>query len=206
MKALAQSLNLNVGHILAGILMACLWGWFAYWHVQAFLIANDWSYFYLCISETLIALCFLVRKCPKSVSAAPFDWAIAVVGTFASFLFIPASSGILPSAKYAVIAGSVLTILGIISLNRSFALVASKREIKTSGLYCVVRHPLYASYLLTFTGYIFANSTLENVIVYFFTMGCMFIRMFREERHLSLDAEYLRYTHEVRWRLIPFVF
>ena len=206
MKTLTVSINFNFAHILAGVLMAPLWGWFAYRHVTAFLTTNDWSYLFMCISESLIAFFFLVRKCPASVSAAPFDWAIAVIGTFASFLFIPADSGVIPAAKYAVIVGTGLTILGMISLNRSFALVAAKREIKTSGMYAFVRHPLYASYLVIYTGYLLANTTQGNVIAYLFTMGCMFIRLFREEKHLSLDHTYLGYMKRVRYRVIPFVF
>lgn len=206
MKTLTPSLNFNVAHILAGVLMAPLWGWFAYRHVTAFWMTNEWSYLFICISETLIAVFFLVRKCPTSVSTAPFDWTIAVIGTFASLLFIPTESGLIPTAKHAIVAGVGLTILGMISLNRSFALVAAKREIKTSGMYSLVRHPLYASYLLTFTGYLLANSTMENLVVYVFTMGCMFIRMFREEKHLSIDNEYEKYMQQVRYRVIPFIF
>lgn len=206
MKTLTQPLGFNVVHMLAGILMAPLWGWFAYRHVTAFLMMNEWSYLLLCISETLGAAFFLVRKYPNSVSAAPFDWVIAVVGTFAAFLLVPAEWGVVPAARHAVVIGTGLTILGMISLNRSFALVAAKREIKTSGMYRFVRHPLYASYLLTFTGYVLANTTFENAAIYIMTMGCMFVRMFREEKHLALDDEYREYMQQVRYRVIPFVF
>jgi protein-S-isoprenylcysteine O-methyltransferase Ste14 len=205
MKTLAQSLDVNVIHMLSGILMAPLWGWFSYNHVVAFLTTNEWSYLFLCISESLGAAFFLVRKYPNSISTAPFDWGIAVVGTFATFLFTPAEWGVVPVAKHAVMVGMGLTVLGMISLNRSFALVAAKREIKTSGMYRFVRHPLYASYLLTFTGYVLANTTLENVVVYVFSMGCMFVRMFQEEKHLALDDEYRRYMQQVRFRVIPSV-
>lgn len=206
MKSLAHSRNFNAVHMLAGVLMAPLWSWFAYHNVRAFLMTNEWSYLFICISETLGAAFFLIRKYPHSVSVAPFDWVIAVVGTFAPFLFIPAEWGAVPVARHAVVAGAGLTVFGMISLNRSFALVAAKREIKTSGMYRFVRHPLYASYLLTFTGYVLANTTLENIIVYVFAMGCMFVRMFREEKHLVMDDEYIKYMQQVRYRVIPFVF
>lgn len=205
MKTLTQAPNFNL-HLLAGVLMAPLWGWFAYRHVTAFLMTNEWSYLFICISETLGAAFFLVRKFPQSVSAAPFDWIVAVVGTFSAFLLLPADWGVVPAAKHAVVIGTGLTLLGMISLNRSFALVAAKREIKTAGMYRFVRHPLYASYLVTFTGYVLANTTLENVVVYFFVIACMFVRMFREEKHLSLDVEYRQYMRQVRYRIIPFIF
>lgn len=205
MKTLTQAPNFNL-HLLAGVLMAPLWGWFAYRHMTVFFMTNEWSYLFIFISETLGAAFFLVRKYPQSVSAAPFDWIVAVVGTFSAFLLLPADWGLVPAAKHAVVIGTGLTMLGMISLNRSFALVAAKREIKTAGMYRFMRHPLYASYLVTFTGYVLANTTLENVVVYVFVIGCMFIRMFREEKHLSLDVEYRQYMQKVRYRIIPFIF
>ena len=205
MKTLTKAPNFNL-HLLAGLLMAPLWGWFAYRHVTVFFMTNEWSYLFLCLAETLGAAFFLVRKNPQSVSVAPFDWIVAVVGTFSSFLFLPADWGIVPAAKYAVIVGSGLTILGMISLNRSFAIVPANREVKTSGMYSFVRHPLYASYLVMLTGYVLANTTLENALIYVFVMGCMFIRMFREEKHLLLDPMYAQYTQHVRYRIIPFIF
>ena len=205
MKTLTQTPYINL-HVLAGVLMAPLWGWFAYRHMSVFFMTYEWSYLFLCLAETLGAAFFLVRKLPQSVSSAPFDWIVAVVGTFSSFLFLPADWGVVPAAKYAVVIGSGLTILGMVSLNRSFAIVPANREIKTAGMYRFVRHPLYASYLVMLTSYVLANTTFENVLVFAFVMGCMFIRMFREEKHLALDAEYRNYMRKVRYRLIPFIF
>lgn len=205
MKTLTQTPYINL-HVLAGVLMAPLWGWFAYRHMSVFFMTYEWSYLFLCLAETLGAAFFLVRKLPQSVSSAPFDWIVAVVGTFSSFLFLPADWGVVPAAKYVVVVGSGLTILGMVSLNRSFAIVPANREIKTAGMYRFVRHPLYASYLVMLTSYVLANTTFENVLVFAFVMGCMFIRMFREEKHLALDAEYRNYMRKVRYRLIPFIF
>jgi protein-S-isoprenylcysteine O-methyltransferase Ste14 len=102
--------------------------------------------------------------------------------------------------------GTVLQIISLISLNRSFALVAAKREIKTAWMYCIVRHPLYASYFLVFSGYVLAHTTMANLFVYMITMGFLCVRIFREERHLALDPAYRTYMLEVRYRLLPFVF
>jgi protein-S-isoprenylcysteine O-methyltransferase Ste14 len=206
MKTLEHAKTSNAIHLIAGVLMAPLWSLFAYQNIRAFLITNEWSYLFICISETLCAAFFLIRTYPDSVSAAPFDWIVAVLGTFAPFFFVPTEWGAIPAARHAIVAGTVLTVLGMISLNRSFALVAAKREIKTSGMYRFVRHPLYASYLLAFTGYVLANTSLTNIVVYVFAMGCMFVRMLREEKHLALNDEYSKYMRQVRYRVIPLVF
>lgn len=100
----------------------------------------------------------------------------------------------------------MLQILGLISLNRSFALVAAKRQIKTAGMYRFVRHPLYASYLLINTGYILTNTTSMNLALYVMSMGFLYVRMVREEKHLALDPAYGQYMQQVRYRVVPFMF
>jgi protein-S-isoprenylcysteine O-methyltransferase Ste14 len=92
------------------------------------------------------------------------------------------------------------------SLNRSFALVAAKRSIKTRGMYRFIRHPLYASYLVMFSGYLLANTTTANLVVYLITMACLFARILREEKHLALDSGYRQYMLEVRYRVFPGIF
>jgi protein-S-isoprenylcysteine O-methyltransferase Ste14 len=196
----------QITQISAGVLLVPMWTWFGYRHVIAFLSSGEWSYLFLCISETLTVAFLLVRSYPKSVSKVPFDWIVAIVGTFSTLLFLPTNWGILPEAKYAVFIGTLLQILGIISLNRSFAIVAAKREIKTGGMYRFVRHPLYASYLITYSGYLLANTDLENLAIYLFAIGCMTLRIFREESHLAFDNAYATYMQRVRYRVIPFIF
>lgn len=198
-----NSKSFNVG---AGLFMASLWGVFAYRHVMAFLTFNDWTYLVIAGSETIIAAFFIFRSAPATVSHDPFDWVFGVAGTFTPLLFIPASWGILPGAKYLIAIGVVLQILGLISLNRSLAMVAAKRTIKTSGMYRLVRHPLYAAYFFVFTGYSLANTTIWNIVIYSISMGLLLSRIQREERHLLTDPIYADYAQRVRWRVLPYAY
>ena len=138
----------------------------------------------------------------ESVDAAPSE---ALMRNGASrlgaFLY-----GALPQAEILIMLGTMLQIAGLISLNRSFAIVAAKREIKTSLMYRIVRHPLYASYFLIFGGYVLVHTTTTNIVIYMITMFFLCLRIFREERHLSLDPVYRSYMLDVRYRVIPFVF
>jgi protein-S-isoprenylcysteine O-methyltransferase Ste14 len=181
-------------------------GLFAYRHVLAFHNTGEWAYLLMCISETLTAAFFVLRSAPTTVSAEPLDWLFAIGGTFVPLFFVPAAWGLLPAAKNLIVLGTSLQILGLISLNRSFALVAAKRDLKTKGMYRFVRHPLYASYLLIFSGYLLAKTTWMNFAVYFMTMGFLLVRMVREEKHLLLDPAYGKYKQQVRYRIISFVF
>ncbi|AYC32610.1 isoprenylcysteine carboxylmethyltransferase family protein [Pseudomonas cavernae] len=200
---LLQSSRLN---FYSGMFLAVVWGMFAYAHILQFQKTHELSPLIFCLSETLTAIFFIFRSDPETVSTIPFDWLVAIGGTFAPLFFRPASWGILPLASTAIIAGACIQILALISLNRSFALVAAKRKIKTAWMYRIVRHPIYASYCLIFTGYVLTNTTLANVAIYAVTIGLLCIRIFREERHLALDPQYREYMIDVRYRLIPLIF
>lgn len=97
-------------------------------------------------------------------------------------------------------------IAGLLSLNRSFGLVAAQREIKTGGACRVIRHPLYASYLISLSGYLLANTSLANTVTYVATITMMLARLLREERCLSTDVRYRVYMRQVKYRLLPFIF
>ena len=190
----------------SGFILAGGFGFFANAHLAVFQRTQEWMLLLFCFSEMLTAGFILFRNDPKTVSAIHFDWIVAIGGTFVPLLLRPAPWGIVPYAKYAIIAGVMIQMAGLISLNRSFAIVAAKREIKTKGLYRFVRHPIYASYFLTFSGYVLMNTTLANLIIYIATMGLLFVRVFREEKHLALDSLYREYMQKVSYRVIPFVF
>lgn len=193
-------------NLYSGALLASLFGFFAYAHFIIFLDTREFSLLLVIISETLTTVFFIFRSDPKTVSTIPSDWVVAIIGSFAPLFLRPATHGILPQAEILILLGTMLQIAGLISLNRSFAIVAAKREIKTAWMYRVVRHPLYASYFLIFSGYVLVHTTATNLIIYMITMAFLCIRAFREENHLSLDPVYRHYMLGVRYRVIPYVF
>lgn len=206
MSTLTALLKSRQAHICSSVFLAMIWGFFAYAHLLKFLKIQDWSLLLFGFSETLVVGFYIFRSKPKTISVNPFDWTVAICGTFAPLFFRPALWGILPEAKIVIIVGAVFQILSIISLNRSFALVAANREIKTGWMYRIVRHPLYASYCLVFIGYVLTNTTPMNVFIYLVAMGFLCLRIFREEKHLALDPLYCEYMLKARHRLIPFIF
>ena len=73
----------------------------------------------------------------------------------------------------------------------------------TRGPYAVVRHPIYASYLLIQSGYLLQSFSLRNVVVMALATGCNVGRALMEERLLTGSSDYQAYRHRVRWRLVP---
>lgn len=190
----------------SGAAVAALWAGFSVAHIAQFQRTGEIALLLVVMAETLAAVFYLVRSAPRAVSTDPLDWAIAIAGTFSPLFFRPADHGVLPLASYAMIPGLVLQVLALLSLNRSFAIVAATRSIKTTRLYAVVRHPLYASYCLLFTSYVLVHTSLQNMLVLAALISLMLLRILREERHLARDPRYANYMQAVRFRLIPFLY
>lgn len=203
---LARLLCSPLVNALSSAMLAALWILFAHAHYVSFMRHPEASVILLVISETLTAAFYLIRRPPKTISVNPLDWVLAIGGTFVPLFFRPEDTAWFAPASYLMAAGILIQILGLVSLNRSFALVAAKRAIKTDYMYQWVRHPIYASYLISYTGYLLVNANALNVIVYVLWLPCMLGRIFREEAHLSEDASYRSYMQRIRYRLIPGVF
>ncbi|UQV47358.1 hypothetical protein KIV45_11170 [Janthinobacterium lividum] len=123
-----------------------------------------------------------------------------------AILFSPSEMTIWPAARYLLVFGCVLQIAGLLSLNRSFGLVVAQRNIKTHGMYRFVRHPVYASYVVSSTAYLLSNASPGNTAVYAAAMLLLVLRLLREERFLSTDVRYRVYMRQVKYRLLPFIF
>lgn len=206
MNALPTLLRSKRANFAGAVVLAWAWGMFSYAHTLAFLSSGDWTYLLFAASETLAAVLFLLRSEAVTVSADPTDWLLAISATFAPFFFSPAADALLPDARLALVPGIAIQIAGLASLNRSYGLVAAKRTIKTGGMYRFVRHPMYASYLLSFTAYVLANTSAANALTYVVALALLLLRMLREERHLGLDPLYRAYMQQVPYRVLPWIF
>ena len=120
----------------------------------------------------------------------------AHVEPFASELFTVGVSAI----------GLLIVIGGKMSLGRSFGLMPANRGIVCSGLYRVVRHPIYLGYLITHAAYLAANPTMWNFLVLATADLGLMARAVCEEGTLARDPEYVAYQSRVRWRVVPGLF
>lgn len=206
MNVLERITRSKMAQAVIGGLMAGAWMVFAYVHIQVFLRDDRWDMLLFCVSETIIAVIFLVRSNPSTVSARPSDWLIAIAATFAPMPLSPAGHEMLPAATTLIVLGVALQLAGLASLNRSLGLVPARRIIKTGGLYRFVRHPLYAAYVLTLTGYLLGNTTPANLVLYCIGVVLLAVRAVREEQHLAQSEDYRAYMGRVKFRVIPYVF
>jgi protein-S-isoprenylcysteine O-methyltransferase Ste14 len=78
----------------------------------------------------------------------------------------------------------------------------TNRGIVKTGPYRFVRHPAYAvKVLIWFTQGIFFGQFGVFIMAGFAII--YFLRAWTEERHLSMDPDYVEYMKLVRWRFIP---
>lgn len=192
--------------VITGATLSALWLLFAIAHIANFGGTGKTSLLVFAIAETLIAVFFLLRTPPKTLTTRPSEWAAAIAGTFLPLLLRPTTDTQVPFAEWGLMLGSAMQIAGVLSLNRSFAIVPALRTLKTTGMYRFVRHPIYFSYLITFSFYLAANYSPQNLLILLASLSLMVARIHFEERHLAQTPEYCAYRSRVKWRLIPFVF
>jgi protein-S-isoprenylcysteine O-methyltransferase Ste14 len=156
------------------------------------------------VQQAWVAVAFLVRRSPSSVSRRPLDWATALGGSFGGFLLRPGGLQPAPTAGVVLqVAGLAVWAASFFALGRSFGLVAADRGVVTRGPYRVVRHPLYASYIVTQCGYVLQSASVWNAAVLALTWTCQIARAIGEERLLAAFPTYGDYRRRVRWRLLP---
>ncbi len=186
--------------------MILLYVLFIYSQISAFLTFHIWSLLVFVLSETIVVLLFFFRSKAQILSDDVEDYVVAVAATLSALLFRPFVGSHIMAGDLLVLLGIVLQVASLISLNTSFGVAPANRGVKTTGLYKFVRHPIYASYLVLYIGYVLNNQTLENLLIFVFAMSLQIWRIENEERLLSKSPEYESYMSKTRWKLIPGVF
>lgn len=173
---------------------------------DSFSIENFFSLLLL-VSEGAVVAFLLIRRPTANISIAPADWLVAAAGTFLPLLVAKGGAPLfLAGGGMLMIAGTFVHIGAKFSLNRSFGLVAANRGIKQHGLYRFVRHPMYAGYMLTHIGFMTAQPSLRNGLIYLAVWTFLVLRIRAEERILMQDPDYKTFASKVRYRLLPGVY
>jgi protein-S-isoprenylcysteine O-methyltransferase Ste14 len=102
--------------------------------------------------------------------------------------------------------GFALQITAKLTLRRSFGIVAANRGVKVNGPYRIVRHPMYAGYVMTHIGFVLHNPSLWNVSIYTLGFGFQLARILAEERILLQDRDYRDFAARTPYRLLFGVF
>jgi protein-S-isoprenylcysteine O-methyltransferase Ste14 len=156
------------------------------------------------VSEVVgVFLLLTQRKGPWSTDFFPV--AIAFIGTSVGLLVGPNGVQLVPDivSVVLVLGGGAIALAAKLFLGRSFGVVPANRGVKERGVYRVVRHPMYAGYMLNQLGFLLMYFSWPNVAIYAAAWTAFWLRAVEEEKFLRADPEYRRYAEEVRYRLVP---
>lgn len=180
-----------------------------------FNIVRSWDYLpapvaiLLVIGECLTVAIYLAARPAREAGFGP----IALLSTFCAtyyFAFIVLDQGnpIVPLALAVVFQafGIALQIWAKWSLGRSFGMLPANRGIVTRGPYQWLRHPIYSPYFVGHVGFMLANWSTRNLLLFASLYFFQCIRVSEEEKVLRRDPAYRAYCQRVPWRLIPGVF
>jgi len=160
-------------------------------------------------SESLVVVLTVVRRRAQLVDRSPMAAFLTVVSLVGPPLLRPtAVDSLAPDSATAMLSaiGLAIVVYGKIALGRSFGLIPANRGVVTAGPYAIVRHPIYAGYLITHVGFIVAHPTFLNIALIVVADGALVWRALLEERVLAGDGEYRAYCSRVAWHLVPGVF
>lgn len=148
---------------------------------------------------SLFLLEFLVWFAIMPLDARRFGWSSAFPG-------------------WAKVVGAILLVLSSVILfealnENTFAAPVVKmqkergQKVVSTGLYAIVRHPMYAGATLLFISAPLLLNSLCGLLIGVILIVTIAIRSIGEEAMLKEELEgYSDYMKKVRWRLIPFVF
>ena len=163
----------------------------------------------LLVSEALVVVLTVMRRSAAAVDRSVRARLLTALSMLGPPLLQPAHvTALLPQlATVAASAiGLAIVIAGKVTLGRSFGLMPANRGVVSSGLYRLVRHPIYLGYLITHVAFLLATPSAWNVAALFAADAALLARAVCEEQTLSRDERYRAYQQTVRWRVCPGVF
>ena len=163
----------------------------------------------LLASEVLVVVFTVARRKTAIVDRSAAAAVVTTVSLAGPWLLRATDGAALaPDAVTAFVStlGLGVVVASKLTLGRSFGLVPANRGVVVKGPYGIVRHPIYAGYLVTHIAFLCAQPSLRNAAILLIADGTLVVRALMEERVLSHDAAYITYCRRVNWHLVPGVF
>ncbi len=161
------------------------------------------------LRNVAMLMVIMIRKQHLSMQKNCWHQIVALIAFFSGMAFLDRPTGnpvLIRSGQVVVITAIILSMVTLLNLGRSIGILIAVREIKTGGLYRIIRHPMYFMDILWRVGMILTWPHLINLGVFVLSSGAYIYRAMLEERFLSSQPEYCEYMKRVKYRFIPGVF
>lgn len=138
----------------------------------------------------LMTVLFLIRLEPVEKARSLLPRVMAIAGTFfvALLTMFPRAELSLTQSLIATaisIIGTLLSIIALAHLGRSFSLMAEARRLVTTGPYSLVRHPLYLFEELASFGILLQFFSVTTLVIFLIHIVIQVQRMKNEEKVLE---------------------
>jgi protein-S-isoprenylcysteine O-methyltransferase Ste14 len=176
---------------------------------QDFLSTGRMTGLLLLVSETLVVVLTVMRRSAVTVDRSTRARLLTTLSVLGPPLLQPANVAALLPQSWTVAASAVglaIVIAGKITLGRSFGLMPANRGVVSSGVYRIVRHPIYLGYLITHVAFLVATPSAWNIAALLAADAALLARAVCEEQTLARDERYRTYQQTVRWRVCPGIF
>jgi protein-S-isoprenylcysteine O-methyltransferase Ste14 len=211
-----------IGLVVLGVLLFWPAGTFNYWQAWVFLAVFAVStgipgIYLLCTNP--VALARRMRAGPAAESRTLQKVVIAVAFLSAAALLVLGGLdhrlGWSPVPAAVSLAGDVLVAIGLgiavlAVIQNSYAAanirVEAEQHVASTGLYGLVRHPMYVGNLIMLVGIPLALGTYWGLVFVICGVVVFAVRIVDEEKALTHElAGYREYMQHVRYRLVPYV-
>jgi protein-S-isoprenylcysteine O-methyltransferase Ste14 len=199
----------RAGDLFARLVVATLFVFMSINLTYDFLHTHRVTGLLLLVNEALVVVLTIVRRRTGTVDRSPGVAVVTLVSLMgAPLLRTVAGPGLFPDSVTALVSavGLVVVLAGKLTLGRSFGIVPANRGVVIAGPYTLVRHPIYAGYLISHVAFLCAYPTGWNVAVLVITDGALILRALCEERVLAADQTYQSYCRRVAWHLVPWLY
>jgi protein-S-isoprenylcysteine O-methyltransferase Ste14 len=152
----------------------------------------------------------LARPPPLAQDARPATIAVALSAAMLPGVLSFLAPEAAPSPAGPAMAARALAVLlmgaSIVALGRNFSVLPQYRFLVARGPYALVRHPIYAAYLVYDGALAAAGASALGAGLWLAEAVLLSLRARAEERLLAAtDAGYAQYKARVPWRFVPFV-
>lgn len=162
------------------------------------------------VQNVILVTLILIRQQHQALDRNLLHQAVALVAFCSGILFLgqPVTGGAVTRhiSQAIILLANVLGTVTLLNLGRSFGILIARRQIKTGGLYRLVRHPMYGTDILLRIGFLISHFEWKIVALFIISTACYVWRAILEERFLGQAPEYRDYQRRVRYRFIPGIF